>query len=392
MRTIELVVMALRAILGNPMRTILTMLGVIIGVSSVVTLVAIGQGAQAQIEKQYENLGTNLIVANVLGRGRAQQLDYNDLMQLEMLPEIGAMAPTVNKNNSNVKFEHNEDQFNVVGTNDRYLEMMKGEMASGRFLVDGDLEFRSSVAVLGSETATTLFPGEDPLGKVVTIEGISFNVIGVMQKKGSTIGGTSLDTSVIVPLETARRTFKLGSITTTYVEAASKDDLTQAQTTLTQYLTYKFKSSNGFRLLNQDQLMNARVAASSTLTNQLISVACISLLVGGIGIMNIMLVTISERTREIGIRKSIGAKRRNILLQFLVEAAVISSLGGLIGLILGCALSWAIPLINPAQATKLSLDVGIYAFLFSALVGIIFGLYPANKASKLRPIDALRFD
>jgi putative ABC transport system permease protein len=392
MRTIELVVMALRAILGNPMRTILTMLGVIIGVSSVVTLVAIGQGAQVQIEKQYENLGTNLIVANVLGRGRAQQLDYNDLMQLEMLPEIGAMAPTVNKNNSNVKFEHNEDQFNVVGTNDRYLEMMKGEMASGRFLVDGDLEFRSSVAVLGSETATTLFPGEDPLGKVVTIEGISFNVIGVMQKKGSTIGGTSLDTSVIVPLETARRTFKLGSITTTYVEAASKDDLTQAQTTLTQYLTYKFKSSNGFRLLNQDQLMNARVAASSTLTNQLISVACISLLVGGIGIMNIMLVTISERTREIGIRKSIGAKRRNILLQFLVEAAVISSLGGLIGLILGCALSWAIPLINPAQATKLSLDVGIYAFLFSALVGIIFGLYPANKASKLRPIDALRFD
>ncbi|MCC2684873.1 MAG: macrolide export ATP-binding/permease macB [Paenibacillaceae bacterium] len=392
MRTIELVVMALRAILGNPMRTILTMLGVIIGVSSVVTLVAIGQGAQVQIEKQYENLGTNLIVANVLGRGRAQQLDYNDLMQLEMLPEIGAMAPTVNKNNSNVKFEHNEDQFNVVGTNDRYLEMMKGEMASGRFLVDGDLEFRSSVAVLGSETATTLFPGEDPLGKVVTIEGISFNVIGVMQKKGSTIGGTSLDTSVIVPLETARRTFKIGSITTTYVEAATKDDLTQAQTTLTQYLTYKFKSSNGFRLLNQDQLMNARVAASSTLTNQLISVACISLLVGGIGIMNIMLVTISERTREIGIRKSIGAKRRNILLQFLVEAAVISSLGGLIGLILGCALSWAIPLINPAQATKLSLDVGIYAFLFSALVGIIFGLYPANKASKLRPIDALRFD
>jgi putative ABC transport system permease protein len=392
MRTFELVIMALRAILGNPMRTILTMLGVIIGVSSVVTLVAIGQGAQAQIEKQYENLGTNLIVANVLGRGRAQQLDYNDLMQLEILPEIGAMAPTVTKNNSNVKFEHNEDQFSVIGTNDRYLGMLKGEMASGRFLVDGDLEFRSSVVVLGSETAGTLFPGQDPLGKIITIEGINFNVIGVMQKKGSTIGGTSLDTSVIVPLETARRTFKLGSITTTYVEAASKDDLTEAQNTLTQYLTYKFKGSNGFRLLNQDQLMNARVAASSTLTNQLISVACISLLVGGIGIMNIMLVTISERTREIGIRKSIGAKRRNILLQFLVEAAVISSLGGLIGLILGIALSWAIPLINPAQATKLSFDVGIYAFLFSALVGIIFGIYPANKASKLRPIDALRFE
>jgi putative ABC transport system permease protein len=375
------------------MRTILTMLGVIIGVSSVVTLVAIGQGAQAQIEKQYENLGTNLIVANVLGRGRAQQLNYDDLMQLEMLPEIGAMAPTVNKNNSNVKFDHNEDQYNVIGTNDRYLEMMKGGMASGRFLVDGDLEFRSSVVVLGSDVAATLFPEhQDPLGKVITIEGLNFNVIGVMQKKGSTIGGTSLDTSVILPLETARRTFKIGSITTTYVEAATKDDLVQAQDTLTQYLTYKFKSSNGFRLLNQDQLMNARVAASSTLTNQLISVACISLLVGGIGIMNIMLVTISERTREIGIRKSIGAKRRNILLQFLVEAAVISSLGGLIGLILGCALAWVIPMINPAQSTKLSLDVGIYAFLFSALVGIIFGLYPANKASKLRPIDALRFD
>jgi putative ABC transport system permease protein len=159
-----------------------------------------------------------------------------------------------------------------------------------------------------------------------------------------------------------------------------------------QYLTFKFKTDTGFQLVNQDELLNAKTQATNTLTNQLVSVALISLLVGGIGIMNIMMVTVSERTREIGIRKSIGAKRRNILFQFLVEATVISGIGGLIGLLIGIGISIGMPYFNPKQATKISLDICLYSFLFSVLVGIVFGLYPANKASKLRPIDALRFD
>jgi putative ABC transport system permease protein len=185
---------------------------------------------------------------------------------------------------------------------------------------------------------------------------------------------------------------KLGQIRNAYIEAPEVDQLAAAQTTITQFLTAKFKSSNGFRISNQDELMNARKEASSSLTNQMISVALISLLVGGIGIMNIMLVTVSERTREIGIRKSIGAQRRHIMMQFLMEAAVISGLGGLLGLLLGIGASLGWPMINPSQPTKLSLEIGLYALLFSVLVGIIFGLYPANKASRLKPIDALRFD
>ncbi|WP_426453314.1 ABC transporter permease [Paenibacillus sp. S-38] len=391
MKASELIRMALRTVVSSPMRTMLTMLGVIIGVASVVTLVSIGRGTTAQIEKQYEALGTNMMVVNVLGNGRATQLDYDELMELELLPEFSAIAPTMTKS-SNVKYDRTQATHNVIGTNDRYIDIMKGEVADGRFLVDADSELRSRVAVLGSEIATEYFGTEDPIGETINIDGVVFEVVGKLKSKGSNSTGNSLDNSVFVPLETARRAFKLGAIRTTYVEAPSNEEIYTAQATMKQYLTYKFKSDTGFNLSNQDELMNSRKEASSSLTNQLISVACISLLVGGIGIMNIMLVTVSERTREIGIRKSIGAKRRNILMQFLVESAVISGLGGFIGLALGSGLALAWPYLNPKQPTELSMDIGLYAFLFSVLVGIIFGLYPANKASKLRPIDALRTD
>lgn len=393
MRIGELVGMALKTVLANPLRTILTMLGVIIGVASVVTLVAIGRGTADEIAKQYENLGTNMLVVNVLGTsGRATQLDYNELMQFEQFPEMETIAPTMVKPNSNVKYDRKQEKYNVLGTNDRYLSIIKGEVNAGRFISQADLDFRSNVAVLGSEVAKSYFGFLNPVGEEINIDGVVFTIIGTLKPKGSNISGTSVDSTVIVPLESARRQFKLGNIRTTYIEAPTKEDIYKAQDTIKQYLTYKFKSDSGFQLVNQDELLTARTAATSTLTNQLVSVACISLLVGGIGIMNIMLVTVSERTREIGIRKSIGAKRRNILMQFLVEATVISGLGGLLGLLLGISLALAWPYINPAQKTTISFDISLYAFLFSALVGVIFGLYPANKASKLRPIDALRFD
>ncbi|MDF2722602.1 MAG: macrolide export ATP-binding/permease macB [Paenibacillus sp.] len=392
MNIFELATMAMRTIMSKPMRTLLTMLGVIIGVAAVITLVSIGQGTTAQIEKQYESLGTNLLVVNLLGNGRATNLDYDDLMDLEMLPEIETIAPMVTKNNSNIKYERTSETFNVVGTNDRYFQLMKTEMDTGRTLVPADVDFRSKVAVIGSSAAETLFGKADPVGMDINIDGLVFTVVGRLQPKGSSLGGVSPDDSVFIPLETARRSFKLGQIRTTFLEAPVIDQLEDAQNTISQYLTAKFKSSNGFRIVNQDELMNARKAASSSLTNQLISVALISLLVGGIGIMNIMLVTVSERTREIGIRKSIGAQRRHILMQFLMEATVISGIGGLLGLLLGIGASLSWPYFNPKQPTELSLNIGLYALLFSVLVGIIFGLYPANKASRLKPIDALRFD
>jgi putative ABC transport system permease protein len=391
MRIMELLQMALRTVSANWMRTLLTMLGVIIGVSSVVTLVSIGKGTSAQIAQQYENMGTNLLVVNVLGQGRATQLDYNEVMKFEQFSEIAAIAPTVSSS-LNVKYDTTQDSYTVMGSNERYITILKASVKSGRFITEADLDLRTNVAVVGTTVATKLFGTTDPLNKAININGIQFTVVGTLNPKGSTLGGASADDSVIVPLTTAQRQLNLGTIRTTYIEATTKDDITTAQNTLTSFLTYKFKSSNGFRFTNQDQLLSASTEASNTLTSQLVSVACISLLVGGIGIMNIMLVTVSERTREIGIRKSIGAKRRNILLQFLFEAVVISGLGGLIGLLLGIALSKVWPYFNPKQMTVVSLDISMYAFLFSVLVGVIFGLYPANKASKLRPIDALRTD
>jgi putative ABC transport system permease protein len=391
MRITELLQMALKTVSASWMRTLLTMLGVIIGVSSVVTLVSIGQGTSAQIAKQYENMGTNLLVVNLLNLGRATQLNYQDIMDFEGFPEFNAIAPTVTSN-INVKYNTTQDSYNVMGSNERYMTILKASLKEGRFISEADLDLRTNVAVLGTTVAKELFGAVDPIDKLININGFQFTVVGLLNPKGSSIGGASADDSVIVPLTTAQRQLNLGAIRTTYIEAASKEEIATAQATLTAFLTYKFKSANGFRFTNQDQLVTASTEASNTLTSQLVSVACISLLVGGIGIMNIMLVTVSERTREIGIRKSIGAKRRNILLQFLFEAVVISGLGGLIGLALGVTLAKVWPYFNPKQLTVVSFDISLYAFLFSVLVGIIFGLYPANKASKLRPIDALRTD
>ncbi|MEW9700998.1 ABC transporter permease [Paenibacillus sp. SI8] len=392
MRIWELFQMAMATVRSNPLRSVLTMLGVIIGVSSVITLVSIGQGTSKAIEKQYEGLGTNLLTVNLMGNGRATQLNYDEVMQLESTPGISAIAPTMTRSSTNIKYDRTSETYSVIGTNDRYLDLQKGKIGSGRFLAAADLDYRNHVAVIGTDVAKQFFGTEDPIDEEINVNGYIYTIIGVLQTKGSNTSGTSLDSSVIVPLPTMSRDFKLGSIRTAYVEAASGDDVSRVQRILEAYLANKFKSTSGYNIFNSSELISARQSASSSLTNQLVAVAAISLIVGGIGIMNIMLVTVSERTREIGIRKSIGAKRRNILLQFLVEATLISGLGGLIGLIVGVALSLAWPYINPSQETSLSLSVGMYAFLFSALVGVIFGLYPANKASKLKPIDALRYD
>jgi putative ABC transport system permease protein len=267
MRLTELIYMALRTVLANPLRTILTMLGVIIGVSSVVTLVALGKGTSEQIAKQYENLGTNMLVVNINGTGRATQLDYNELMQFEQFPEIDTIAPTMVKTGSNIKYDRAQEKYTLIGTNDRYLSITKAKVATGRFISQSDLDFRANVVVLGSEVSKKFFGYLDPIGEQINIDGFVFTVIGTLKEKGSNISGTSVDSTVIVPLETARRQLKLGTIKTTYFEAPTREAIYTAQDTIKQYLLAKFRSDQGFQLINQDELLNAKMAATNTLTN-----------------------------------------------------------------------------------------------------------------------------
>jgi putative ABC transport system permease protein len=216
----ELIGMALKTVTASWMRTLLTMLGVIIGVASVVTLVSIGRGTTAKIEKQYENLGTNLLTVNILGQGRATQLDYDEVMQYEQFPEFNFIAPAVN-GSSNVKFDRTQQSYTVIGTNDRFSSINKTDLASGRFLSESDLSFRTNVAVVGSTVVTELFGSANPIDQKINIKGYEFTVIGTLKTKGTSVGGVSVDTSIIVPLPTAQRQLGLGNIRTTYIEAAN---------------------------------------------------------------------------------------------------------------------------------------------------------------------------
>ncbi|UUZ83834.1 ABC transporter permease [Paenibacillus sp. P26] len=308
----ELFGMAIGTVRSNLLRTILTMLGVIIGVSSVITLVSIGKGSQETIAKQYESLGTNLLVVNLRGTGRATQLNYDELMQLESTNGIKSIAPTMTKSSANVKYEKDQQTYNVIGTNDRYLEMQQGEVETGRFLAQADLDFRNHVAVIGSDIATEFFRQGRPDRQGNQYFGLCLHRDRQAENERLQYERHIARQQHFRSAEHTAAGFQAGHDPRAYVEAASSTDTTRVQNVLNTYLYNKFKSTSGYNIFNSSQPLSTMQASSSTMTRQLVSVAAISLLVGGIGIMNIMLMTVSERTREIGIRKSIGAKRQGI--------------------------------------------------------------------------------
>ncbi|PMC38000.1 ABC transporter permease [Bacillus sp. UMB0899] len=379
--------MALKSIKGNKLRAFLTMLGIIIGVASVITLVGVGQGSSNSVTEEIGSLGTNLLTLSVTDT-ESVSLKEDQLEQFTELNGISEVAPIVS-GRITAKYGENSTQVSITGTTSSYLTVRDLSLSQGRFLSDMENELRQKVVVLGSDTASTLFPNTNPIGESVQINGVSFKVIGVLESVGSSLG-TSGDSVIIAPLSTTQRVMKNTTIGTIYLNAQDEQMVDRAKFQVQGVMTTLFPNlSDYYSVSSQEDLMETMTSVSDTMTVMLGGIASISLLVGGIGVMNIMLVSVSERTKEIGIRKAIGANRKSILLQFLIEAVVLSVIGGLIGVVLGLGISKLIELFS-SLSISYSPTVTLSAFLFSFAIGIIFGVFPANKASKLNPIQALR--
>lgn len=377
--------MAFRNILANKTRALLTMLGIIIGVASVVALLAIGQGSGKSVANSVNSLGTNLITVTITNTDTHFTMDK--LSQVGKVYGVKSVAPVLSGRDT-VASGSTSTTVSVTGTTASYMGIRQLTVGSGRFVSAFDENNRTKNVVLGSSTAETLFGSQSPVGKSVQINGERFYVIGVLNSKGGSMGQNS-DDSVYVPFSTAQRLLKTTYITQFYAQADSQSDVNWAVNGISRLLSQTYSSTDDYSVVNQQDIMEAMSSVTGTMTMLLAGIASISLFVGGIGIMNIMLVSVTERTREIGIRKAIGAKNRDILLQFLIESAVLSMFGGLIGVALG-VLAAEIYASATGGLVVYSLAVIIFAFLFSAAVGILFGVFPAYKASKMSPIEALR--
>jgi len=377
--------MAIRSIKTNKMRAFLTMLGIIIGVASVIVLVSIGQGSSKSVKDQINGLGTNLLTVNITDTEAVVLTDemVTDLADLQGVSEVSLVVTgrVYAKNGTE------SAQVSMTGTNAAYSSVKDLELSQGRFLSDLDSELRLKNVVLGSDTAETLFGNGKAVGETFQIGGISYHVVGVLKSKGTSLGSSG-DDVIIAPISTAKRALKSIAIGSVYVKAESEDMLTPAMYRIQGTLTSLFPNqSDNYSVTNQEDLMEMMSSVSDTMTLMLGGIASISLLVGGIGIMNIMLVSVSERTKEIGIRKAIGANRQSILQQFLLEAVVLSSLGGLAGVVIGIGLAELVSAVA-GLTISLSFSITALAFLFSLFIGVIFVVFPANKASKLNPIQA----
>lgn len=380
--------MALRNIKSSKLRAFLTMLGIIIGVSSVIVLVSIGQSSTKTVTDQINSLGTNLLTVNVLDSS-SSNFKEADAEGLKKITGVKDIAPAV-QGRITAKNGRTSTQVSMIGTTASYKNIRNTPVSNGRFLADIDNEFRMKVAVLGSDTARTLFGADNPVGKYVQINGTSFKIVGVLASKGSSIGESG-DSVIITPLSTAERVLASLNVQTVYVQAQNEKQLTFVQNMLERSLLSIFHSQDSYSVVSQQDLMDTMSSVSKTMTMMLGGIASISLLVGGIGIMNIMFVSVTERTKEIGIRKAIGAKRKDILIQFLIESIVLSAMGGILGIVIGFIATKIYGSLTDSSIV-FSLPVTAIAFIFSLLVGVVFGVFPANKASKLHPIHALRFE
>ena len=387
--------MAVKAIAGNKMRSFLTILGVVIGVVAIVVLVSIGQGANSSVVESIEGMGTNLITANINAR-RMNPIDLDSLNELAQNEAISYVAPISSVSGTVKAGTTTYDDGVVQGTTPGYESIRNWTVAEGRFLQQPDIDNRSFVAVIGSEAATEMYGTTHAVGETFSLNGYTLTVVGVLEAVGSSASGSN-DNQILIPFTLAQRLSNQTSISSFYVSAASSAQVEQAQAAVESHLEKAFENYNTrsfgtqYSVFNQTEMLSTLSETTDTLTLMLGGIAAISLLVGGIGIMNIMLVSVSERTREIGIRKAIGAARGNILMQFLIESLVVSLMGGLLGLAISVV---AVKALAPVLQMTLTIPVNVawMAIGFSVFIGVVFGMYPANKASKLRPIEALHYE
>jgi len=404
---------ALRALRANKLRSILTMLGIVIGVATVVALLSIGKGATASITSQIQSNGSNLLTISpgrqqrgMQAAGQSRQtsyLYYSDyqLLQRSLLTNITAIVPSY-QSSYLVKYSDESFNVNVTGVTEAYQDVHSYQVVEGRFIGDGDNKSEALVAVLGSQTASDLFGGLSPIGKTITINGIKFEVIGLLQSKGSSGFGSS-DDAIFIPLDSGYN--KLFGSTATYndkkivnsiavsVSSTEAMDTVSAQIEFILRRAHKLATSDelDFNVLSQADLLSTLNSVTQTLTVFLGAIAGISLLVGGIGIMNIMLVSVTERTKEIGLRKAVGATRNQILTQFLIETMTLSLLGGIIGILLGVGIA-SVFSATGLIASVVTADSIFLAFFFALLIGVFFGIYPAFRAANLHPMVALRYE
>jgi putative ABC transport system permease protein len=401
---------ALNALRVNKLRSILTMLGIIIGVGAVITMIAVGAGAQARVEEQIKSLGSNLMIilpgsttsSGVrLGAGANQNLTEDDAAAMvREIPEIQVAAPS-NRRSDQVIAGNTNWSTNIYGVNPDYFEAREWPLLSGRMFEQAELSGSAKVALIGQTVATQLFGDSDPIDQSIRIRKVPFTIIGVLGRKGQSMLGQDQDDVIMVPLSTARnRLFgntqgKLRRVGTIQVKVREGASMKDAEEKIRELMRQRQRTQAGqddaITVRNLTEILQTQEASSRIMTLLLAAVASVSLLVGGIGIMNIMLVSVTERTREIGLRMAVGARGKDILTQFLVEAVTLSLIGGFFGIVFGVAGSYLVGQLA-GWSTRLSPESIVLAVGFSAMIGIFFGFYPARKAASLLPIQALRYE
>ncbi|MDF3001046.1 MAG: FtsX-like permease family protein [Bacillota bacterium] len=383
--------LAIKSLKASKMRAFLTMLGIIIGVASVIILVSLMNGLSQDMTSRFESMGTNTITVNVMGRGTNRTLSVDEVEQLvEDNPKyLDQYSPKVSASVT-AKYDVNSVDTSVIGVNEYYDDMQSVVVSEGRFIQYIDTLRRLKICVIGTYEATELFGGADPIGETIKLNGSTYTVVGVLEETADS-EESSADDVIYVPYTAATRLANSASIGTYYLTAVDTDRIEETMTIIENMMYSVFDDEDAYRVTSMSEMIDTVNEMTASIAMVLVGIAGISLVVGGIGIMNIMLVSVTERTREIGIRKSLGAKKKDIMRQFLIEAATTSSAGGVIGIVLGIGAAYGAGAVMDMTVAP-SWNAVAIAFSVSVAIGMIFGYFPANKAAKMNPIDALRYD